>query len=117
MNHKRKIEDIVGYINHLHEENINLKRQLEVCTCDKGKQLILLEEKIAFQNHVFAKPVTDIDISQKAYNRLKSAGIKNVGELLQSDLKDVVKNKPSARQILEELEDYVRSRKKDLGTY
>jgi DNA-directed RNA polymerase alpha subunit len=115
MNEKRKIEDIVGYINRLHEENINLKKQLEVCTCDKVKQLLLLEERSALQNRVFARPITDIDISRKAYNRLKSAGITSIEELLQSDIKEVVKNKPSSGQIFRELESFVIDTKKDLG--
>jgi DNA-directed RNA polymerase subunit alpha len=70
---------------------------------------------------VLKTPLNDMDLSVRAYNCLKAADIRTLGDLVQLDMQDMMKFRNFGKKSLTELENLVQEKGltfgMDLGKY
>jgi DNA-directed RNA polymerase subunit alpha len=59
---------------------------------------------------ILKTPLADLDLSVRAYNCLKAAEIKSLGELVNYHIDDLLKFRNFGKKSLSELEEFVRDR-------
>jgi DNA-directed RNA polymerase subunit alpha len=69
-----------------------------------------VDEKFLQMRKLLKTPLTDLDLSVRAYNCLAAAGIKTLGELVQYDVGDLLKFRNFGKKSLIEIEELVREK-------
>jgi DNA-directed RNA polymerase subunit alpha len=59
---------------------------------------------------ILKTPLSDLDLSVRAYNCLKAAEIKSLGDLVKYDIADLLKFRNFGKKSLTELEELVREK-------
>jgi DNA-directed RNA polymerase subunit alpha len=69
-----------------------------------------VDENILHIRKILKTPLSDLDLSVRAYNCLKAADIKSLGELVKFDIADLLKFRNFGKKSLSELEELVRDK-------
>ncbi len=69
-----------------------------------------VDEKYLHMRKLLKTPLTDLDLSVRAFNCLRAAEIKTLGDLVQYDIADLLKFRNFGKKSLTELEDLVRDK-------
>jgi DNA-directed RNA polymerase subunit alpha len=77
---------------------------------DMRKDENRVDEKFLHMRKLLKTPLTDLDLSVRAFNCLRAAEIKTLGELVQYDIADLLKFRNFGKKSLTELEDLVRDK-------
>ena len=67
-----------------------------------------IDENLMQMKKILKTPLSDLDLSVRAYNCLKAADIKTLGELVSFDIADLLKFRNFGKKSLSELEELVR---------
>jgi DNA-directed RNA polymerase subunit alpha len=80
-----------------------------------------VDEEMLHMRKVLKTPLNDMDLSVRAYNCLKAADIRTLGDLVQLDMSDMMKFRNFGKKSLTELENLVAEKGltfgMDLGKY
>ncbi len=71
------------------------------------EEQVTVDEEILRMRKLLKTPLSDLDLSVRAYNCLKSADIKTLGDLVQLDIADMMKFRNFGKKSLTELEQLV----------
>jgi DNA-directed RNA polymerase subunit alpha len=74
-----------------------------------------VDEKFLHMRKLLKTPLTDLDLSVRAFNCLRAAEIKTLGDLVQYDVADLLKFRNFGKKSLTELEDLVREKNLNFG--
>jgi DNA-directed RNA polymerase subunit alpha len=74
-----------------------------------------VDEKYLHMRKLLKTNLTDLDLSVRAYNCLRAAEIKTLGDLVQHDIADLLKFRNFGKKSLTELEDLVREKGLNFG--
>lgn len=74
-----------------------------------------IDENLMQIKKVLKTPLSDLDLSVRAYNCLKAADIKTLGELVSFDIADLLKFRNFGKKSLSELEELVRDKGLNFG--
>ncbi len=85
------------------DENITVEEQA------KGDDE-LVDEDYLHMRKLLKTPLTDLDLSVRAYNCLRAANIQTLGDLVSNDVADLLKFRNFGKKSLSELEDLVREK-------
>lgn len=85
------------------DKNIALDNELK-------KEENRVDEKFLHMRKLLKTPLTDLDLSVRAFNCLRAAEIKTLGDLVQHDIADLLKFRNFGKKSLTELEDLVREK-------
>ena len=85
------------------DENITLDSELK----QEDSQV---DEKYLHMRKLLKTPLTDLDLSVRAFNCLRAAEIKTLGDLVQYDIADLLKFRNFGKKSLAELEELVRDK-------
>jgi DNA-directed RNA polymerase subunit alpha len=77
---------------------------------DLKKEESKVDEKYLQMRKLLKTPLTDLDLSVRAYNCLAAAGIATLGELVQYDVGDLLKFRNFGKKSLVEIEELVRDK-------
>jgi DNA-directed RNA polymerase subunit alpha len=77
---------------------------------DAKKEETRVDEKYLHMRKLLKTNLTDLDLSVRAYNCLRAAEIKTLGDLVQHDIADLLKFRNFGKKSLTELEDLVRDK-------
>lgn len=69
-----------------------------------------VDEKFLHMRKLLKTPLTDLDLSVRAFNCLRAAEIKSLGDLVQYDIADLLKFRNFGKKSLAELEELVRDK-------
>lgn len=69
-----------------------------------------VDEKFLHMRKLLKTPLTDLDLSVRAFNCLRAAEIKTLGDLVQYDIADLLKFRNFGKKSLAELEELVRDK-------
>lgn len=69
-----------------------------------------VDENILHMRKILKTPLSDLDLSVRAYNCLKAAEIKSLGDLVKYDIADLLKFRNFGKKSLTELEELVREK-------
>jgi len=69
-----------------------------------------VDENILHMRKILKTPLSDLDLSVRAYNCLKAAEIKTLGDLVKFDIADLLKFRNFGKKSLTELEELVREK-------
>jgi DNA-directed RNA polymerase subunit alpha len=69
-----------------------------------------VDENILHMRKILKTPLSDLDLSVRAYNCLKAAEIKTLGDLVKYDIADLLKFRNFGKKSLTELEELVREK-------
>lgn len=69
-----------------------------------------VDEDYLHMRKLLKTPLTDLDLSVRAYNCLRAANIKTLGDLVNNDVADLLKFRNFGKKSLSELEDLVREK-------
>jgi DNA-directed RNA polymerase subunit alpha len=69
-----------------------------------------VDESFLQMRKILKTPLADLDLSVRAYNCLKAAEIKTLGELVNYHIDDLLKFRNFGKKSLSELEEFVRDR-------
>jgi DNA-directed RNA polymerase subunit alpha len=69
-----------------------------------------VDESFLQMRKILKTPLADLDLSVRAYNCLKAAEIKTLGELVNYHIEDLLKFRNFGKKSLSELEEFVRDR-------
>lgn len=100
----------------LESENKALKEYIELTSkfikedISHKNDMNYSDAKILLTVNLFEIPLHNLDLSVRAYNCLKAADIKNLGELVSFDLVDLIKFRNFGKKSLRELEYIVREK-------
>ncbi|MBC6990844.1 MULTISPECIES: DNA-directed RNA polymerase subunit alpha [Hymenobacter] len=87
----------------------------------KAEEEETVDEETLHMRKVLKTPLADMDLSVRAYNCLKAADIKTLGDLVQLDMSDMMKFRNFGKKSLTELENLVEEKGltfgMDLGKY
>lgn len=87
----------------------------------KAEEEEIVDEETLHMRKVLKTPLADMDLSVRAYNCLKAADIKSLGDLVQLDMADMMKFRNFGKKSLTELENLVEEKGltfgMDLGKY
>ncbi|SDX77524.1 DNA-directed RNA polymerase subunit alpha [Hymenobacter psychrophilus] len=87
----------------------------------KAEEEEIVDEETLHMRKVLKTPLADMDLSVRAYNCLKAADIKSLGDLVQLDMSDMMKFRNFGKKSLTELENLVEEKGltfgMDLGKY
>lgn len=85
------------------DELITLDTQVKEVTPEIDENLMQIKK-------ILKTPLSDLDLSVRAYNCLKAADIKTLGELVSFDIADLLKFRNFGKKSLSELEELVRDK-------
>jgi DNA-directed RNA polymerase subunit alpha len=74
-----------------------------------------VDEKFLHMRKLLKTQLTDLDLSVRAFNCLRAAEIKTLGDLVQYDIADLLKFRNFGKKSLTELEDLVREKNLNFG--
>jgi DNA-directed RNA polymerase subunit alpha len=74
-----------------------------------------VDEKFLHMRKLLKTQLTDLDLSVRAFNCLRAAEIKTLGDLVQYDVADLLKFRNFGKKSLTELEDLVREKNLTFG--
>jgi len=74
-----------------------------------------IDENLMQMKKILKTPLSDLDLSVRAYNCLKAADIKTLGELVSFDIADLLKFRNFGKKSLSELEELVRDKNLTFG--
>jgi DNA-directed RNA polymerase subunit alpha len=74
-----------------------------------------VDEEVLHMRKLLKTPVSELDLSVRAYNCLKSANIKTLGELVSLEVSDMMKFRNFGKKSLAELEDLVAGKNLTFG--
>jgi DNA-directed RNA polymerase subunit alpha len=74
-----------------------------------------VDEEVLHMRKLLKTPVSELDLSVRAYNCLKSANIKTLGELVSLEVSDMMKFRNFGKKSLAELEDLVANKNLTFG--
>ncbi len=69
-----------------------------------------MDEKFLQMRKLLKTPLTDLDLSVRAYNCLAAAGIQSLGQLVRYDVGDLLKFRNFGKKSLVEIEELVREK-------
>jgi DNA-directed RNA polymerase subunit alpha len=69
-----------------------------------------VDENLLHIRKILKTPLSDLDLSVRAYNCLKAADIKSLSELVSFDIADLLKFRNFGKKSLSELEELVRDK-------
>lgn len=69
-----------------------------------------VDENMLHLRKILKTPLSDLDLSVRAYNCLKAAEIRSLGELVSYDIDDLLKFRNFGKKSLTELEDFVKDK-------
>jgi len=84
------------------ETNNNLKKEI-------------IDEEILKIRKLLKTPLSDLDLSVRAFNCLKAANVKTLGELVKLEVNDMMKFRNFGKKSLTELENLVKEKKLSFG--
>ena len=90
------------------DENITLDSEMK-------KEDSQVDEKYLHMRKLLKTPLTDLDLSVRAFNCLRAAEIKTLGDLVQYDIADLLKFRNFGKKSLAELEELVRDKSLTFG--
>jgi DNA-directed RNA polymerase subunit alpha len=90
------------------DKNITLDSEMK-------KEENRVDEKFLHMRKLLKTPLTDLDLSVRAFNCLRAAEIKTLGDLVQYDVADLLKFRNFGKKSLTELEDLVREKNLNFG--
>jgi DNA-directed RNA polymerase subunit alpha len=90
------------------DKNITLDSEIN----DPDKEV---DEKFLHTRKLLKTPLTDLDLSVRAYNCLRAAEIKTLGDLVKYDIADLLKFRNFGKKSLTELENLVKSKNLTFG--
>ena len=90
------------------DKNITLDNEIK-------KEDNRVDEKFLHMRKLLKTPLTDLDLSVRAFNCLRAAEIKTLGDLVQYDVADLLKFRNFGKKSLTELEDLVREKNLNFG--
>jgi DNA-directed RNA polymerase subunit alpha len=90
------------------DKNITLDSEMK-------KEENRVDEKFLHMRKLLKTPLTDLDLSVRAFNCLRAAEIKTLGDLVQYDVADLSKFRNFGKKSLTELEDLVREKNLNFG--
>jgi len=90
------------------DKNITLDSEMK-------KEENRVDEKFLHMRKLLKTPLTDLDLSVRAFNCLRAAEIKTLGDLVQYDVADLLKFRNFGKKSLTELEDLVREKNLTFG--
>ena len=76
----------------------------------KPEEEEVVDEELLHMRKVLKTPLQDMDLSVRAYNCLKAADIKSLGDLVQLDISDMMKFRNFGKKSLTELENLVQEK-------
>lgn len=76
----------------------------------KPEEEEVVDEELLHMRKVLKTPLQDMDLSVRAYNCLKAADIKTLGDLVQLDISDMMKFRNFGKKSLTELENLVQEK-------
>lgn len=82
---------------------------------DGKKEDNQVDEKYLHMRKLLKTPLTDLDLSVRAFNCLRAAEIKTLGDLVQYDIADLLKFRNFGKKSLAELEELVRDKSLTFG--
>ena len=85
------------------DENMTLDQEMK----EEESQV---DEKFLHMRKLLKTPLTDLDLSVRAFNCLRAAEIKTLGDLVQYDIADLLKFRNFGKKSLAELEELVRDK-------
>jgi len=85
------------------DKNITLDSEMK-------KEDVKVDEKFLHMRKLLKTPLTDLDLSVRAFNCLRAAEIKSLGDLVQYDIADLLKFRNFGKKSLTELEELVRDK-------
>jgi len=90
-----------------HFEYLVFFKDLETQNKEKGKRVDNIEETSNFDllNENILKPIEELELTVRAYNCLKSAGINTIAELIQKSEGELLKTKNFGKRSLEEIKE------------
>ncbi len=95
-------------------------KSIELETGTKGEEEPV-DEELLHMRKLLKTPLHDLDLSVRAYNCLKAADVKTLGDLVQLDISDMMKFRNFGKKSLAELEQLVAEKSltfgMDLGKY
>jgi DNA-directed RNA polymerase subunit alpha len=77
--------------------------------------LIEVDENLLHMRKMLKTPLSDLDLSVRAYNCLKAAEIRTLGDLVRFDIADLLKFRNFGKKSLSELEELVREKALSFG--
>jgi len=90
------------------DKNITLDSEMK-------KEENRVDEKFLHMRKLLKTPLTDLDLSVRAFNCLRAAEIKTLGDLVQYDVADLLKFRNFGKKSLTELEELVREKNLTFG--
>jgi DNA-directed RNA polymerase subunit alpha len=81
----------------------------------KAEEEEMVDEETLHMRKVLKTPLADMDLSVRAYNCLKAADIKTLGDLVQLDMADMMKFRNFGKKSLTELENLVEEKGLNFG--
>ncbi len=85
------------------DENITMDSQIKAAPVE-------VDENLLHMRKMLKTPLADLDLSVRAYNCLKAAEIKTLGDLVSYDIADLLKFRNFGKKSLTELEELVREK-------
>jgi DNA-directed RNA polymerase subunit alpha len=74
-----------------------------------------VDENLLQMRKILKTPLSDLDLSVRAYNCLKAAEIRTLGELVSFHIDDLLKFRNFGKKSLTELEEFVREKGLNFG--
>ena len=74
-----------------------------------------VDENLLQMRKILKTPLSDLDLSVRAYNCLKAAEIRTLGELVSFHIEDLLKFRNFGKKSLTELEEFVREKGLNFG--
>ncbi|MDH5381426.1 MAG: DNA-directed RNA polymerase subunit alpha, partial [Cyclobacteriaceae bacterium] len=95
-------------------------KSIELETEKKG-EIEQVDEELLHMRKLLKTPLNDLDLSVRAYNCLKAADVKSLGDLVRLEISDMMKFRNFGKKSLAELEQLVQEKGltfgMDLGRY
>lgn len=105
---KRAAKIMIQHMMLFSDENITLDSEMK-------KEESQVDEKYLHMRKLLKTPLTDLDLSVRAFNCLRAAEIKTLGDLVQYDIADLLKFRNFGKKSLAELEELVRDKNLTFG--
>ena len=105
---KRAAKIMIQHMMLFSDENITLDSEMKT----EDSQV---DEKYLHMRKLLKTPLTDLDLSVRAFNCLRAAEIKTLGDLVQYDIADLLKFRNFGKKSLAELEELVREKSLTFG--
>ena len=82
---------------------------------EKGSEIEQVDEEMLHMRKLLKTPLNDLDLSVRAYNCLKAADVKTLGDLVRLEISDMMKFRNFGKKSLAELEQLVQEKNLTFG--